>query len=61
MKNKIEVETFVYEVCPKTDGNYTYIKLYHKEVMCDTREKVSNALIDQNEEALKFVADNVKK
>lgn len=61
MKNKIEIETIVKELCPKTDGNYTYINLYQKAIICNTKEKVSDALINQNKEALEFVGDNVKK
>ena len=61
MKNKIEVETTVKELCPKTDGNYVYINLYQKAIICDKKKQIPNALIEQNKEALSFVEENIKK
>ena len=60
LRNKIAVETFVYEVCPKIDGNFTYIRIYHKEIMCDTKDKVIGQLDGQHKEAREYVIENVR-
>ena len=61
MKHKIEVEITVKELCPKTDGNYTYINLYQKAVMCETKKQVIDDIDKLNKEAIELVSERVKK
>ena len=60
MKNKIEVETIVKELVQKEDGNYIYINLYQKAIVCDTKTKVFKQLVEQSKGAKKFVTENIK-
>lgn len=60
MQNKIEVETIVKELYFNSVGDSTYINLYQKAVMCETKEQLLDDIDVLSKEAIERVKKNVK-